>query len=99
MSRFSLRSLMACVLAVSLVNLMATRASAFDPPTEEQLNQLKAQADEAKGRKDVAATQLKGVQGKAKTLSDEIAKLKTSLTMAMTALKTSEEKLKPSWPS
>src|SRR6185503_17392759 len=57
MSRFALRSLVACLVAVSLVNLVATRASAFAPPTEEQLNQLKAQADEAKGRKDAAATQ------------------------------------------
>ena len=95
MTRFAVRSMVVCLVAVSVANLMATRASAFDPPTEEQLNQLKTQADEAKGRKDAAATQLKGVQDKAKSLSDEIAKLKTSLTMAMTALKSSEEKLKP----
>lgn len=95
MTRYAVRLLVACLVAVSLANLVASRASAFDPPTEEQLNQLKAQADEAKGRKDAAATQLKGMQDKAKSLSDEIAKLKTSLTMAMTALKNSEEKLKP----
>lgn len=95
MTRFVVRTLVASVLTVSLANLDATRAVAFDPPTEEQLNQLKQQADEAKARKDTAATQLKGVQDKAKALSDEIAKLKTSLTMATTALKSSEEKLKP----
>ena len=67
MTRFAVRSFVACLVAVSLTNLVATRASAFDPPTEEQLNQLKAQADEAKGRKDAAATQLKGVQDKAKS--------------------------------
>ncbi len=94
MTRFAVRSLV-CVVALSLANLVATRAIAFDPPTEEQLNQLKQQADEAKGRKDAAAAQLKGVQDKAKSLSDEIAKLKTMLTMAQTSLKTSEEKLKP----
>ena len=95
MSRFARPALVACVVFVSFGNPSAKSVLAFDPPTEEQLNQLKAQADEAKGRKDAAATQLKGVQDKAKSLSDEVAKLKTSLTMAMTALKSSEEKLKP----
>ena len=96
MFRFDPRALMlAALIASSIFIGDLSQIVADEPVTEEKLNQLKQQADEAKGRKEAASQQLKIVQDKAKSLSDEIAKLKTSLTMAQTTLKTSEEKLKP----
>jgi hypothetical protein len=95
MTRLLVRSLSVLFVSMMLSHVTSARATAFDPPTEEQLNQLKQQAEEAKSRRDAAAMQLKNVEAKTKSLSDEIAKLKTALTMAQTALKASEEKLKP----
>ncbi len=84
-----------CIAVASCIGTSSMRAFADEPVTDEKITQLKQQADEAKARRDVASVQLKGVQDKAKSLSDEIAKLKTAMTMATTTLKTSEEKLKP----
>lgn len=95
MNRVAPRFLLACVFAVSVCTAYSSHVMADEPVTEEKLNQLKQQADEAKGRRDASSQQLKAVQDKAKSLSDEIAKLKTAMTMATTTLKASEEKIKP----